>query len=89
MTIYEPAGSPSRGRDAMVYVLDINQSSLPTLFILGLVSASFFMALSIAFYSINSPDISPLSHPVLPVLSQPHWSFQLYISSWKSPSALI
>ena len=31
-----PAGSPSRGGDVMVYVLDINQPSLPTLFILFL-----------------------------------------------------
>ena len=29
-----PAGSPSRGGDATVYVLDINQLSLPTLFFL-------------------------------------------------------
>ena len=28
-----PAGSPSRGRDATVYVLDVNQPSLPTLFL--------------------------------------------------------
>ena len=31
-----PAGSPSRGGDVTVYVLDINQPSLPTLFILFL-----------------------------------------------------
>ena len=39
-------------------------------------------------HSINSHN-SPFSHPVLPVLSPPYWSFQLYISLWKSPSALI
>ena len=30
-----------------------------------------------------------LSHSVLPVSFLPYWSFQLYISLWKSPSALI
>ena len=47
-----------------------------------------FLALSTVFHSINSPDNSPLSHSVLPVLFLPYWSFQLYISLWKSPSAL-
>ena len=37
----------------------------------------------------NPPDNSPLSHSVLPVLPLPYWSFQLYISLWKSLSALI
>ena len=41
------------------------------------------------FLFINSPGNSPLSHSVLPVLFLPYWSFQLYISVWKSPSALI
>ena len=35
------------------------------------------------------PNNSPLSHSVLPVLFLPYWSFQLYISLWKSPSALM
>ena len=39
--------------------------------------------------SISSPDNSPFSHSVIPVLSLPCWSFQLHISLWKSPSALI
>ena len=51
-----------------------------------LVSVSVFMALSTVFHSINFPDISPLSHSVLLVLFLPYWSFQLYISLWKSPS---
>ena len=34
----------------------------------------------VLFHSINSPDNSPLSHSVLPVLYLPYWSFQLYIS---------
>ena len=41
------------------------------------------------FISINSPDNSQFSHSVLVVLALPYWSFQLYISLWKSPSALI
>ena len=51
------------------YVFGINQPSLPTPFFYYsvLVSVSFFVALSIVFYSINCPDISPLSHSVLPV----------------------
>ena len=63
-----PTGSPSRGGDVAVYVFDINQPSLPTLFYSVLVSISVFMALSTAFHSINPPDNSPLSHSVLPVL---------------------
>ena len=34
-------------------------------------SVSVFVALSTVFHSINSPDNSPLSHSVLPVLSLP------------------
>ena len=63
-----------------VYVLDTNQASLPPLFYSVLVSVSVFMALSTVFHSINSPNNSLLSHSVLPVLSLPYWSFQLYIS---------
>ena len=48
---------------------DINDPSLPTPFYSDLASVSVFMALSIVFHSINSPDNSPFSHPVLPVLS--------------------
>ena len=75
------AGSPSRGGDVAVYVFDINQPSLPTPFSYSvLVSISVFMSLSTVFHSIKSPDISPFSHPVLPVLPLPYWSFQLYVS---------
>ena len=64
-----PARSPSRGGDVEVYVFDINQPSLPTLFFLYsvLVSISVSMALLTVFHSINSPDNSPLSHSVLPI----------------------
>ena len=82
-------GLPSRGGDVAVYVYDVNQPSLPTPFYSVLVSVSVFMAPSPVFHSINSPDNSPLSYSVLSVLFLPYWSFQLYISLWKSPSALI
>ena len=75
-----PTGSPSRGGDIAVYVFDIKQTSLPTPFYSVLASASVFMALSAIFYSINSPDNSPLSHSVLLVLFLPYFSFELYIS---------
>ena len=54
----------SHDGDVMVYVLDVNQPGLPTLYSV-LVSVSAFMALSPVFYSMNSPDNSPLSHSVL------------------------
>ena len=84
-----PVGSPSRGGDVAVYVFGINQPSLPAPFYSVLVSISVFMALLTVFHSTNSPENSPLSHSVLPVLFLPYWSFQPYISLQKSPSALI
>ena len=62
---------------------------LPTPVYSVLVSVSVSMALSTVFHSINPPDDSPFSRSVLPVLSLPCRSFQLYISKWGSPSALI
>ena len=82
-------GSPSRGEDVAVDVFSLNQPSLPTPFYSVLVSMSVFMALLTVFLFINSPDNSPLSHSVLPVLFLPYWSFQLYVSLWKSLSTLI
>ena len=74
-----PAGSPSRDGDATIYVFDINQPSLPTLFHSVLGSVSVFMALSAVSRSINSPDNSPLSHSVLLlVLFLAYRSFQLH-----------
>ena len=120
---FVPSGSPSRGGDVVVYVLDTNKLSLPTPFILFLclflslwsfqlyfipkilpatlhyltlfflsyfcftgpfnniyLFVSVFKVFSTVFHSINSPGNAPLSHSVLPVLSLPYWSFQLYIS---------
>ena len=67
-----PAGSPSRDGDVVVSVFDIAQPSLPTPFHPFLVSISVFMALSTVFHSINSPDDSPFSYSVLPVLFLPY-----------------
>ena len=75
-----PVGSPSPGGDVAVYGFDINQLSLPIPFCSVLVSLSVFMTLSVVFLSINSPDNSPLSQSVLPVLFVPYWPFQLYTS---------
>ena len=84
-----PTDSPSRGGDVAVYVyvFDINQLSLPIPFYSVLVSVSVFMALSTAFHSINSPNNCPLSQSVPSVLFLSYWSFQLFISLSKSPSA--
>ena len=46
-----PTGSPSRDLDVALYVLDINQPSLPTPFYSVLVSVSVFTALQLYFIS--------------------------------------
>ena len=74
----------NNGQARLVYVLDMNQPSLPTPFYSLLLFISVFMALSTVFHSLNSPDNFVLSHSVLPVLFLPYWSFQLKISLWKS-----
>ena len=83
-----PRSSPARGGDVAVYVFDINQSSLPTRFYSVLVSVSVFTALSTVFRSINSPDNSPLSHSVLPVLCLLPYYLSLYeslLQPWCNP----
>ena len=62
------------------FMSGFDQPSLSTPFHSIFVSVSVLMALSTVFRSINSPDNSPFSNSVLPVLSLPYWSFQLYIS---------
>ena len=62
------------------FLSDINQPCLTIPFYFVLVSVSVFMAISTVFHSLNSPENSPFSHSVLPVLNPPYWSFQLYIS---------
>ena len=71
------------------FMSDINQQSLSVPFHSVLVSIYISMALSTVLHSINSPSNSLFSDSVLPVLSLPYWSFLLYVSLWKSPSALI
>ena len=48
-----------------------------------------FMSFSTVCHSINSSNNSPLSHSVFQDLFLPYWSFQLYISLLKFPSAMI
>ena len=62
-----PEGSSLRDEDVAVYAFDINQPSLPTPVYSVLVSVFVFMVLTTVFYSIHSPDNSPLFHPVLSV----------------------
>ena len=62
------------------FMSGINQPNLPNPFYSVLVSFSVHIALSTVFHSINSPDNSPFSDSVLPVLFLPYWSFQLYLS---------
>ena len=57
-----------RDGDFTVYLYDINQPSSPTPFSSVLVSVSVFMAFQLYFIPYNSPDNSPFSHAVLPVL---------------------
>ena len=76
----------SCGGDVTVYVLDINQPSLPTPFFFFysvLVSVSVFMTLSTVFHSLNSPNHSPLSHSLLLVLFCLLGPFN-YVSLYKS-----
>ena len=60
-------GSPSSVEGCFV-VSGVNQPTLLTPFYSVLVSISVIMALSTVFHYINSPDNSPFSHSVLPVL---------------------
>ena len=66
-------GSHLCGADVAVCVFNVNQPSLLTPFKKSVsVSVSVFIALLTVFRSINSPDNSPLSHFVLPILFQPY-----------------
>ena len=71
MYVSVPAGSPSRSGDVTVYVKDKPTELAHSFLYFVLVSISVFMALSTVFHSINSPDNSPFSHSILPVLSLP------------------
>ena len=72
---------PSRGGGVTVYVKDINQPSMPTPFLFcSCVRFCLLGPLNCTLHSINSPDNSPFSHSVLPVMSLPYFSFQLNVS---------
>ena len=85
-------GSPSRGGDVALYFFDIlwhKPTELSHSFLFCSCVCFNLLALSTVFHSTNSPNDSPLSHSVLPILFLPYWSFQLITSPWRSPSALI
>ena len=82
-TVSPPCESPRAHLHAvgmLRFMSDINQPSLPAPFYSVLLSVFVFITLSTVFHSTNSPDNSPFSHSVIPVLSLPYWSFQIYIS---------
>ena len=80
-----PADPPLRGGDVVFFVTDINQPSLHTPFYCVLVSVSVFIAFSTVFHSIHSPNNSPLSHSVLPVLMLPYLALStLFIFFYES-----
>ena len=69
-----------------MYVFDINQPSFSTPAYSVRQSLFVFMVLSAVFHSRNSPDSSPLSHSVLPILFLPYWprSGELQMQKLKS-----
>ena len=78
-----PTGSHSHGGDVAVSVSHKPTELTHTFFFSSsfvLVFVSVYMALSTVFHSISSPDNSPFSNSVLPVLFLPYWSFFNYIS---------
>ena len=85
-------GALSHGGDVAVYVSDIIQPSLPTLFCF-IQFLCLFLSLrpfQLYIHSMNSPDNSPLSYSSFPVLFLPHCSFQLYIyQSLPSPDTFL
>ena len=94
-----PAGTPSRGGDVTVCVLDINHPSFPLLLLCSCVCFCLYGPFNCIWFHKFSRQLSAFSlcFPGLiptffffPFFS-PYWSFQLYIylSLWKSPSAQI
>ena len=77
--LWVPGGSPSRGGDVKVCVLDINQPRLPTPFTLFFcLFLSYGPFTCISFYKI-SRQLSVFSLCSFGFFL-PYWSFQLYIS---------
>ena len=73
-----PAGSPSRGGNVAVYVFDINQPSLPTLFILFLCLFLFLWSFQLYFI----PQILPTTPRFLTLFFRSHLC--LYMSLHES-----
>ena len=75
-----PVVSPSRGGDVAVYVIGLNQPSMPAPFFKNYLFCScIYFCLYDPFdctHSINPPDNFLLSYSVLPLLFLPYWSFQ-------------
>ena len=88
LDIFVSTGSPSRGGDVAVYVSEINQPSLPTPFFCSCVCFCLYSPFNCISF-LNSPDNSPLSHSILPVLFCLIGPFNYISPLWKSPSALI
>ena len=73
-----PAGSPSRGGDVTVYVAYKPTELAHSFLFCSCVDFCLYGPFNY-FHSINSPDNSPISHSVLPVLCLSYWFSQLYI----------
>ena len=84
-----PAGSSSCGGDVTVYVLDINQPSLPTLFILFLYLFRLYGPFNCIPFHKFSRQLSASSLCSSGLISALLVLSTIYISLWKSPSALI
>ena len=80
---------PSRGRDVTVYVLDINQSSLLSLFILFCVYFCLYGPFNCISFHKFSRQLSAFSLLSSGLFILPYRSFQPYISLRKPPSALL
>ena len=72
-----------------MYVFDINQPSFSTPAYSVRQSLFVFMVLSAVFHSRNSPDSSPLSHSVLPILFLPYWPRSGELRTQKLKSHLV
>ena len=83
------AGSSSRGGNVAVFDFDINQTELAHSFsfcsCIYFCLCGSFNCISFQKFSRQLSAFSLYSS----VLFLPYWSFQLYLSLWKSPSALI
>ena len=88
MTYFKvPAGSPSHGGDVMVYVWHKPTKLAHSFLFCSCVCFCLYGLFNCISFHKFSWQLSIFW--LLPVLFLPYWSFQLYITLWKSPSALI